>query len=114
MLEQLCESDPERPRIVILNYPSNPTGGSVGLEEQRALAEMARRYRVVLLSDEIYGELHFSGAHHSIAALYPEGTIVSSGLSKWCGAGGWRLGTFMFPKAMRWLLEAMSAVASET
>ena len=50
----------------------------------------------------------------SIARFYPEGTIVSSGLSKWCGAGGWRLGTFAFPKSMSWLLEAMAAVASET
>jgi aspartate aminotransferase len=39
---------------------------------------------------------------------------VSSGLSKWCGAGGWRLGTFAFPSSMQWLLESMAAVASET
>ena len=45
---------------------------------------------------------------------YPEGTIVSSGLSKWCGAGGWRLGTFTFPGELDWLLEKMAAVASET
>ena len=45
-----------------------------------------------MLSDEIYGELHHKGQHVSIARFYPEGTIVSGGLSKWCGAGGWRLG----------------------
>ncbi|MEO1337706.1 MAG: aminotransferase class I/II-fold pyridoxal phosphate-dependent enzyme, partial [Myxococcota bacterium] len=45
---------------------------------------------------------------------YPEGTIVSSGLSKWCGAGGWRLGTFTFPADMGWLRRAMAVVASET
>jgi len=50
----------------------------------------------------------------SIAKYYPEGTIVSSGLSKWCGAGGWRLGTFVFPKELRWLLDKMAVVASET
>jgi aspartate aminotransferase len=50
----------------------------------------------------------------SIAPFYPEGTIVSSGLSKWCGAGGWRLGTFCFPSSLDWLLDAMASVASET
>jgi aspartate aminotransferase len=45
---------------------------------------------------------------------YPEGAILSGGLSKWCGAGGWRLGFFIVPKKMRWLLDAMAAVASET
>lgn len=113
-LAGLCEQDPGRPRIVILNYPSNPTGGTYRLDELRELARVARRYRVVLLSDEIYGELHFKGQHVSIARFYPEGTIVSSGLSKWCGAGGWRLGTFLFPPALRWLLDAMAATASET
>jgi aspartate aminotransferase len=67
-----------------------------------------------LLSDEIYGELDFKGRHLSIARYYPEGTIISSGLSKWCGAGGWRLGTFVFPESLGWLLEAMATVASES
>lgn len=113
-LERLCEQDPGRPRIVILNYPSNPTGGTYRLEELRALAKVAAKHRVLLLSDEIYGELHHKGQHVSIARFYPEGTIISSGLSKWCGAGGWRLGTFLFPPRMRWLLDAMAAAASET
>jgi aspartate aminotransferase len=113
-LDACCRDDPGRPRIVVLNYPSNPTGRSYTSDELRELAKVARRYGVVLLSDEIYGELHFKGQHVSVARYYPEGTIVSSGLSKWCGAGGWRLGTFMFPTSMRWLLDAMAAVASET
>ncbi|MHC5209231.1 MAG: pyridoxal phosphate-dependent aminotransferase [Planctomycetota bacterium] len=113
-LDELCSGDDGRPRIVVLNYPSNPTGGSYTLDELQQLAEVARRRRVVLLSDEIYGELHHRGQHVSIARFYPEGTIVSSGLSKWCGAGGWRLGTFVFPASMHWLLDAMAAVASET
>jgi aspartate aminotransferase len=113
-LQAVLQEDPGRPRILILNYPSNPTGGTYSSAELAALAEVLRRYGVVVLSDEIYGELHFRGEHESIARHYPEGTIVSSGLSKWCGAGGWRLGTFTFPASLRWLLEAMAAVASET
>ena len=113
-LDKLCSKDPTKPRIVILNYPNNPTGCSYTDDELKALAEVARKYHLVLLSDEIYGELDFEGAHTSIARHYPEGTIISSGLSKWCGAGGWRLGTFAFPAALSWLLEGMAAVSSET
>jgi len=113
-LEALCKVDPQRPRLLILNYPDNPSGESYESDELRALAKVARRYKVLILSDEIYGELHHRGQHVSIARYYPEGTIVSSGLSKWCGAGGWRLGTFTFPRQLRWLLDAMAVVASET
>lgn len=113
-LDQLCASDPTRPRIIILNYPSNPTGDTYTDDELRELAAVARKYRVVLLSDEIYGELHHAGEHTSIARYYPEGTIISAGLSKWAGAGGWRLGTFTFPPTLGWLRDAMAVVASET
>ncbi|MEJ2657011.1 MAG: pyridoxal phosphate-dependent aminotransferase [Desulfobacterales bacterium] len=113
-LNELCASDPTRPRIVILNYPSNPTGTTYHLNELQEIAKIANQYRVVLLSDEIYGKLHHEGEHHSIVPLYPEGTIFSGGLSKWCGAGGWRLGVFVFPKCLRWLQDAMAVVASET
>jgi len=113
-LEKLCATDKERPRLVILNYPSNPTGGTYSIDELKALAKVARENRVILLSDEIYGELNHKGEHISIARYYPEGTIVSNGLSKWCGAGGWRLGAFAFPKSLNWLCESMAVVASET
>ena len=113
-LENHCKSDPLKPRLIILNYPNNPTGESYDEVQLKALAEVARKHKIVMLSDEIYGELNHEGNHVSIAKYYPEGTIVSSGLSKWCGAGGWRLGTFAFPKALRWLLEGMSVIASET
>jgi aspartate aminotransferase len=99
---------------VVLNYPSNPTGGSYEPDELRHLAEVASRYRVVLLSDEIYGKLHHEGRHTSVVPYYPEGTIFSGGLSKWCGAGGWRLGLFVVPRCMQWLQDAMATVASET
>ncbi len=113
-LDQHCRKDPDRPRLIILNYPNNPSGNSIVSGKLKALAEVARKYRIILLSDEIYGELNHRGQHVSIARYYPEGTIISSGLSKWCGAGGWRLGTFAFPKSLTWLKEAMGVVASET
>ncbi|MBN1944455.1 MAG: aminotransferase class I/II-fold pyridoxal phosphate-dependent enzyme [Bradymonadales bacterium] len=113
-LEAECCRDPGRPRILVLNYPNNPTGLTYRVEELKALARVAREHKVILLSDEIYGELHHRGQHVSISRFYPEGTILSGGLSKWCGAGGWRLGVFVFPQGLRWLLEAMAVVASET
>lgn len=113
-LDELCRDDPSRPRILILNYPSNPTAATYTAGELEELAEVARQYRVVVLSDEIYAKLHHDGEHASIVPFYPEGTIFSGGLSKWCGAGGWRLGAFVFPAGLRWLLDAMAAVASET
>ncbi len=113
-LDMICRSDPNRPRIVILNYPSNPTGCTYPTEKLKQLAAVARKYKIVLVSDEIYGMIHHQGQHVSIARFYPEGTIISSGLSKWCGAGGWRLGTFSFPPQLSWLREAMATVASET
>ncbi len=113
-LDALCAPDPTRPRVVILNYPGNPEGLTYSAAELEGLAEVARRYELVLLADEIYAKLHHRGEHVSVARFYPEGTILSSGLSKWCGAGGWRLGTFAFPPSLTWLLEAMAALASET
>ncbi|RKY90739.1 MAG: aspartate aminotransferase, partial [Ignavibacteriae bacterium] len=113
-LEAQCKTDPNKPRIVILNYPSNPTGVTYTKEELKRIAKVARSHRLILLSDEIYGELHHKGEHISISRYYPEGTIISSGLSKWCGAGGWRLGTFVFPQSLRWLMDAMASMASET
>jgi aspartate aminotransferase len=108
------EHDVYRPRILVLNYPGNPDGLTYTPDQLKEIAEVARKYELILLSDEIYGQLHHKGEHISVARYYPEGTIISSGLSKWCGAGGWRLGTFTFPKDLDWLLDAMASVASET
>ena len=113
-LDRFCKDDPTRPRLLILNYPNNPTGLTYTKDELKSIADVAKKYNLIILSDEIYGETHHDGNHYSIAKFYPEGTIISTGLSKWCGAGGWRLGTFAFPKNLRWLLDAMAVVASET
>ncbi len=113
-IQKICEADPSRPRLIIMNYPSNPTGVTYDWSELEEIASVAKKYRVIILSDEIYGELNFNGNHKSIARFYPEGTIISGGLSKWCGAGGWRLGTFTFPQSLSGLLNTMATVASET
>jgi aspartate aminotransferase len=108
------ENDKYRPRLLILNYPSNPEGCTYSMDELMKIAKTAKKYSLIILSDEIYGQLHHEGKHISIARFYPEGTIISSGISKWCGAGGWRLGTMAFPSNFEWLIDAMASVASET
>lgn len=113
-LAAFCREHRAQARLLVLNYPSNPTGCTYSAADLAELAEVCRRHDIVVLSDEIYGELHFQGQHSTLAAYYEEGTIVSGGLSKWCGAGGWRLGTFSFPPGLRWLADAIAAMGSET
>ncbi len=107
--------EPGRPLILILNTPGNPSGTSYEEDHLKALAEVMRRHEVLVISDEIYGRLHHEGQHRSMARYYPEGTVVTGGLSKWCGAGGWRLGIMHIPEALAGdLLPALKGVASET
>lgn len=113
-LERRCAAAGARRLLLVLNYPANPTGIAYEAEELAALAAVARRHGLLVLSDEIYGEIHHRGGHVSIARFYPEGTIVSSGLSKWCGAGGWRLGTFLFPPQLARVADAIATAATET
>ena len=113
-LDEYCATNPGLPRLLILNYPNNPTGVSYTEVELAALADVARRHQLLVVSDEIYADLDHHGRTASISHHYPEGTIVSTGLSKWCGAGGWRLGVFSFPDELEWLCGAMAAIASET
>lgn len=113
-LEAHCEANPNQAKLLVLNYPCNPTGGSYSAAQLEQIAAVARRYRVLVLSDEIYSGLDFKGEHVSIARFYKEGTIISNGLSKWCGAGGWRLGAFVFPEQLSDVKDAMAALATET
>ncbi|MCC5996612.1 MAG: aminotransferase class I/II-fold pyridoxal phosphate-dependent enzyme [Oceanicaulis sp.] len=113
-LREVCAKDPDRPRLLILNSPGNPTGTAYTPEALSEIAAAALDHRMLLLSDEIYGGVQFDGRHRSTACFYRGGTIISDGVSKWAGAGGWRLGFFAFPKALAWLRKGMAAAASET
>jgi len=113
-LEKRCIENPDQARLLVLNYPENPSGRTYSENQLEKIAQVARRFNVIILSDEIYSGLHFDGSHRSVAQYYPEGTIISNGLSKWCGAGGWRLGAFVFPPALNDIKKAMCVLASET
>ena len=97
---------------MILNSPNNPAGSSCKNFED--IAKVAKKYGIIILSDEIYTELVFNREYNSISKFYPEGTIISSGLSKWCGAGGWRLGFFAVPKKLNLILNMLKILASES
>lgn len=113
-LDRFLGRNPGAGRLLIINYPNNPAGVSETAGGLAALASVARKHGIVVLSDEIYGEMHHTGNHISLARFLPEATIVSSGISKWCGAGGWRLGALVFPPELRWLRDAVVSAASET
>ena len=104
------------PRILIVNSPSNPTGGMFAREDVAAMTVWARAAGVTIISDEIYAELaHGWRSHISPARLYPEGSIITGGLSKAFSAGGWRLGYAILPDGERGeqLDRAVRALASE-
>lgn len=117
MLENCLANAPNQTsvKIVIINSPGNPDGLSYTDAELQALTNVLRKYSAWVISDEIYGPLHFEGQHVSIAKYYPEATFVTSGLSKWAGAGGWRLGVGILPQNHSPELKAsILGIASET
>ena len=110
----LC-GEPDRQKLMVLNYPGNPDGLTYSYAELAALTAVLRKYGVWVISDEIYALLHHSGRHVSLAQLYPERTLVTTGLSKWCGAGGWRLGALILPpNPPKALYDALVGLGSET
>ncbi|HBI14052.1 MAG TPA: aminotransferase class I/II [Desulfobulbaceae bacterium] len=114
-LDRACHSLGQCQKLLILNNPNNPTGGFYKQSEMEELAEICRAYQVLVISDEIYAMLNFTDrSHASMAHYYPEGTIVSGGLSKSFAAGGYRLGVLLVPKPLRLVLEALQSVISET
>ena len=81
-------------KLLVLPYPNNPTGAIMPREELEALAEVLRGTDIMVLSDEIYGELTYGREHVSFAAIegMQERTILVSGFSKAFAMTGWRLG----------------------
>ena len=113
-LDNYCREKKLNKSILIINYPGNPTGQSYNEDELKALAMISRKHQLLVILDEIYGKLHFDGSYKTISRFYPEGTIISTGLSKWCGAGAWRLGIMYIPTELDSILKIMKQIGSET
>ena len=91
-----------RTRMVLLNSPSNPTGGINPTETLEHIAAAARQRELWVLSDEIYARLVYEGEAPSIATLpgMAERTIIADGFSKTYAMTGWRLGFGLMPQAL--------------
>ncbi len=96
-------------KILMLNLPCNPTGGTCTREQLQKIAEFCREKDLLVLSDEIYSELTFEGTHTSIASFpgLAERTIFLHGFSKAFAMTGWRIGYACGPAV---LIDAMMKV----
>ena len=111
-IEDVIKKDKEKKYLIFLNSPNNPSGQlCTNLNE---ISELTKKYNLYFLSDEIYSELTFEDNYQSISNFCPENTIISTGLSKWCGAGGWRLGYFILPNSLLEITNQLKVLASET
>jgi aspartate aminotransferase len=111
-IEKIILKNKDKNYLLFLNSPNNPSG--LICENLEEISEIAKKYSLVVLSDEIYSELSFEKGFKSISSFCPEKTIISTGLSKWCGAGGWRLGYFIVPDTLNILRDSINILASET
>lgn len=92
----------DKTKLLVLPFPNNPTGAIMRKEDLEAIAEVLRDTNILVLSDEIYSELTYSGKHVSIASLpdMRERTIVINGFSKAYAMTGWRLGIAAAPREL--------------
>ena len=100
LIEDLVGSITERTKLLILNSPQNPTGGTLTTEDIAAIAELARKHNFYILTDEVYSRLLYEGTHQSILSLpgMKEQTILIDGHSKTYAMTGWRLGYGIAPR----------------
>jgi aspartate aminotransferase len=104
-----------RTKAIIVNSPCNPTGATYNWTTLEAIATIALRHNILIISDEIYEKVLYDGARHvSIATLAPEvaaQTVVINGVSKAYAMTGWRIGYAAGPKD---LLTAMANIQSQS
>jgi aspartate aminotransferase len=98
-VDQLVSRITSRTKLIVLNYPHNPTGGVIPEAGLRAIADAAVKHGVPVLSDEIYSRIIYEGRHVSIAAMpgMEPLAIVLDGFSKTYAMTGWRLGYGIMP-----------------
>lgn len=106
-VEEVASLITPRTRLLVINSPHNPTGSVLTADDVRAIAEVANRHDLVVLTDEIYGRLQYDGEPLSIATLpgMAERTITLDGFSKTFAMTGWRLGYGIVPD---WLVPSFS------
>ncbi len=101
--EALRAAMTEKTKALILPYPNNPTGGVMSKEQLREIAQVLKETEIVVISDEIYSELVYSGHEHTAFAAIEgmrERTITINGFSKAFAMTGWRVGYLCAPREL--------------
>ena len=110
-IDKIATQIESKNKLIILNSPNNPSGTNIHLLKE--LGEVFTKHNFTVLSDEIYSELYFKDNYKSISHFH-KNTIVSSSLSKWAGAGGWRVGYFAVPNCLIEIFEKLAILGTET
>ena len=105
--------DNKKQKLLLINYPNNPTSATYNKTVLEELAEKCREYNVYVISDEIYGLLTFDGEHHSFSNILPEKTFMTTSISKDRSLGGYRLGVLRVPETEKESIQRFKALASE-
>lgn len=107
--QEVEEKITKRTKILVLNYPNNPTGATLPFQDLTEIAACVRDHDLIVITDDIYAELTYEGRHVSIASLpgMKERTILLHGFSKAWAMTGFRLGYACAPPA---LTEAMMKI----
>jgi aminotransferase len=108
--DELAKRITPRSKVLLLNFPTNPTGATMPPEALEPIAELCRQHDLIVLSDEIYAELTYDGAEHVSIASLPgmrERTVFLHGLSKGWAMTGFRIGYACAPAP---LIEAMMKI----
>ncbi|AFZ68463.1 pyridoxal phosphate-dependent aminotransferase [Deinococcus peraridilitoris] len=100
-----------RTRAIVLNSPANPTGAVYGEATLRAVAELAVKHGLLIITDEMYEHIIYDAEHLSIARFAPEHTLTINGASKAYAMTGWRIGYAAGPQA---LIRAMNAIQGQS
>ena len=97
--DELLELITKRTRMIVLNYPNNPTGATLDDEVAKAVADIAQDYNIYILSDEPYEHFLYDGAKHVPMMKYAsDNTILANSFSKTFAMTGWRLGFTIAPE----------------
>ena len=98
-VDELRSKVTPRTKLIIINSPHNPTGGVLEEDDIRAIADIAQKYNIIVLSDEVYEHIIYEGKPFSIASLSDmlDRTILLNGFSKTYAMTGWRLGYAVMP-----------------
>jgi aminotransferase len=100
--DALSEKVTPRTKVLVVNFPNNPTGAVMDREDWRAVADVVQDHDLLIISDEVYSELTYESRHVAVASLegLRERTITLNGFSKAYSMTGWRVGYLCAPREL--------------